>query len=412
MPPPSDRSLLYIDMAYTVKIVKERKLQEFFRGRHCGGYFKRIWGVHPLSDIGGGNGFSRISFHRFSPQQLVIEGVAESMPWTKALFPLNFIVSQLRLFALLIHLVRKHDISGIFATDPFYSGLLGLALKLVCRKPLIIWIVGDFDAIYQATGALAMPRLLRWRFVEKCVARLVLSNANLVVGAAKAGVPVALNNGARKDSVAVFTVFMIERFHYADPEGRKGSEGVFENLRIPKSQSYLLYVGRLLELKHPDDVVRAMRIAMDLDNSIIGIIAGDGPMREELEQLVTSFELSKRIIFLGYIDQETLSHLIPKCVTLSPLTGRALIECALGGSPIVAYDRDWQAIFIRDGVNGYIVDFRDHEAMGRKALQLLQDGELRRRFSAQIRKDALEFVDLDKLYAHERQVFEKLFAKL
>jgi glycosyltransferase involved in cell wall biosynthesis len=137
----------------------------------------------------------------------------------------------------------------------------------------------------------------------------------------------------------------------------------------------------------------------------MGIFAGDGYLRKELEGLVESWGLKNRIKFLGNIDQESLSQMIPQCIILSPLTGMAFIEAGLGGAPIVAYDRDWQAEFIKDNVNGFIVPFRDHNEIASKAHHLVQDQELRRRFSSEVLKTALNLADLDKVFKNQQDVY-------
>jgi glycosyltransferase involved in cell wall biosynthesis len=406
----SEKSLLYIDMAYTLEVIKAKKHQQFFEARHSGGYFRNIWAVHPLSDIASGNKSSKIKLLRFSPRQLVIEGVAEVMSWPRALLPLNFVISQLSLLLLLRRLIKRHDISAVVATGPLYSGLLGLCLKMVCRKPLSIFIYANADELYSATGALSMPRLFPWRFLEKLITRLVLSNADLVVGGNSNNLQHALNYCSKETASAVFpnSIYM-HKSHLIDPNSRFGGEEILSRLQVPLNRSYLLFVGRLLKLKHPEDAIKAMKFVVEKDPSVIGIIAGDGPMREELENLVYSLGLTENVIFIGHVDQEILSLIIPKCITLSPLSGMALIECGLGGSPVVAYNRDWQADFINDGINGFVVDFRDHEEMGRRALNILRDHDLRGYFSSKIRVDALAYSDLEKLQAHEHQVFEKMF---
>jgi glycosyltransferase involved in cell wall biosynthesis len=411
MPNPS-RNLLYIDTAYTVSVIRARKHQDFYHARHLGGYFKRVWGVHPLSDIAKGNETCQIKLTRISPRQLIIEGIAESMPWPRFLIPLNFLVSQSKLLFVLIRLIRKHSISAIVATDPYYVALLGLCLKLFCRKPLVVSIYGNYDDIYKETGTVAMPRLFRWRFLEKICERLIFFSANLVLGCNQDHVCFALSNGAREEDTKIFpTSVHMQKCHFVDPSLRTAWKKFFEQFEIPFGHTYLLYVGRLFQRKYPEDVVRAMKIAIDKDPSVIGLLAGDGPMRQELEQLVASFGLDQKIIFLGNIDQEALSQMLPQCIILSPLTGMALIEAGLAGAPIVAYDRDWQAEFIKDNVSGFIVPFRDYDEMGNKALQLVQDQGLRRRFSSEILKTALDLADLDKVFKNQQDIYEEMFEK-
>ena len=45
------RRLLYIDMAYTYEMIKAKKHYEFLESRHSGGYFEKVWGVHPIADV-------------------------------------------------------------------------------------------------------------------------------------------------------------------------------------------------------------------------------------------------------------------------------------------------------------------------------------------------------------------------
>ena len=406
------RNLMYIDMAYTVSAIKKRKHEDFFHARHLGGYFKNVWGVHPLSDVARGNESSKINFTRLSPRQLIIEGVAETMPWPRVLIPLNFLVSQFQLIRLLIRLIRKHDISVVHATDPYYGGVVGLCLKIFCGKPLVISVWGNYDDLYSENGLLAMPRLFRWRFLEKICERIIFFSANLVVGGNWDIVRFVLNNGARKhETVMLPTSIHMHKCHFTDPCRRVGWEKVFSKFDIPLNQSYLLCIGRVIFEKHADDALKAMKVAIDQDPSIIGIFAGEGSMRKELEDLAASWGLKDKIKFIGNVDQETISKLIPKCIVLSPLTGMALIEAGLGGASIVAYDRDWQSDFIVNGVNGFIVKYRDYKEMGKKALQLVQNHELRSKFSLEILETALAYSDLDKIFKNQQDAYEKMFAK-
>ena len=399
------RRLLYIDMAYLAETIREKKHEQFLEARHSGGYFERVWGVHPLSDISGGSS-KRTHFVRFSKRQLIVEGVARGTGLPRFLLPLDFLLSQARLLRLLVRVVRKHDISIVVATDPFYGGLLALAISRLARRPYAICIYANYDDLYQATGALAMPRLLRFRWLEKRVARLVLSRADLVIGGNRNNLEYGIANGARGATAVVPVSKLAGAAHLMPPSEREGAEEVFARHDIPRGRPLMLYLGRLLALKHPDDAVRAMAQVIGRHPEAIGLIAGNGPMQPQLEQLVASLGMAGKIRFLGHVDQSDLSRIIPHCVTLSPLTGQALIECALGGSPIVAYDRDWQPEFIEDGVNGYIVPFRDHEAMARRAIQILDNQDLAARLSAAARQQALHYADRDRIFALEQASYE------
>lgn len=407
---PRERRLLYIDMAYTVEMVRRRGHLQFFEMRHADGYFARVWGVHPIADIAGKAG-REIDIVQVTDRQTVIEGVAESLPLPRFLLPLNLLISQWKLLRRLRRLIREEDISLIFSTDAYYSGLFGLFLKRMTGRPQAVAVFANQDDLYAATGALAMPRLLPFRWLERMVARLVLSRADLVIAGNRNNLGFALANGARGPTAIIPVAKNMEEVHLRDPGDREPPNELFSALGISGGAPVMLTIGRLLPLKHPDEAVRAMAAVIRRHPQAAGLVAGEGPMQPELEALAASLGAGGRIHFLGQVDQATLSRIIPHCITLSPLTGMALIECGLGGSPLVAFDRDWQAEFVEDGHNGFVVPFLDHEAMAERALRLIEEPELRARMARASRDRALDFADRERINAVEHAAYDQLLAR-
>jgi glycosyltransferase involved in cell wall biosynthesis len=203
-------------------------------------------------------------------------------------------------------------------------------------------------------------------------------------------------------------VKFIGSHHYTDPAARVFPSDALKAWGVPLGRDYLLYVGRLMDVKCPSDVLEAMRLALQEVPHAVGLLAGDGPLRAELQTRITEYGLTGRVFLLGNVDQHTLAALTTFCIILSPLTGMALIETSLAGAPVVAYDRDWQPEFITDGENGYLVPFRDFRAMARQAVLLLRDPDLRRRMGIAARKKALEFADQERHLARECAALDKV----
>jgi len=88
------------------------------------------------------------------------------------------------------------------------------------------------------------------------------------------------------------------------------------------------------------------------------IIAGDGPLREELEALAESLGLSKRLFFIGY---QSEIPLIVSCYDVYLMTSLweglplSLIEALALGKPVVATDVGGNAEVVLDKENGFIV---------------------------------------------------------
>ncbi|QIL02428.1 glycosyltransferase family 4 protein [Sphingomonas sinipercae] len=196
---------MYIDMAYSLSELRARGHDQFFEARHSGDYFHKVVGLYPLADrVTAVEG--ALERHRFSDRQDIIEARSAALGWPKWLFPIDFLLTQRRLVGHVARLMRQERISLIVATDPLYSGLFGLWLRRRTGRPLVIWLVANYDLNFAATRSLAMPRLFPLRFIEKAVVRYVLRRADLVAGGSGTLRDYALEQGAEPARTEVFRV--------------------------------------------------------------------------------------------------------------------------------------------------------------------------------------------------------------
>jgi glycosyltransferase involved in cell wall biosynthesis len=139
------------------------------------------------------------------------------------------------------------------------------------------------------------------------------------------------------------------------------------------------------------------------------VYAGDGPMQAQLAKRARALGVEERVRFSGSQNQRALAQLNAQAaVVVSPLTGRALSESALGAAPIAAYDTDWQADLIETGVTGELVPFRDVDALSQAVVKLLGDRAYARAMGDAVRERALDMLHPQKLNAHERETYAKL----
>ena len=125
--------------------------------------------------------------------------------------------------------------------------------------------------------------------------------------------------------------------------------------------------------------------------------------------LAKSLGVFEDIIFCGNKDQEWIANIIPEAtVVLSPHTGRALTEVALGGAPIVAYDIDWQSEIIESGFTGELIGFGDSQAFANATIKLLNNRVYARELGSNVREKVLKMMDPFTLNEHERDQYNKL----
>ena len=117
------------------------------------------------------------------------------------------------------------------------------------------------------------------------------------------------------------------------------------------------------------------------------------------------------VVFAGNRDQAWLASLLAEAtVVVSPVTGRALVEAALAGAAIVAYDYEWQAEFLSSGENAVIVPYRDTAAMANAVVELVHDRNRARELGAKARALALNVVDPTVTREQKRRVYDVLLA--
>ena len=88
--------------------------------------------------------------------------------------------------------------------------------------------------------------------------------------------------------------------------GRR-DERLRRRLGVGAGGRMVLFVSRLAREKNVDVVLQALGDAND--PSLVLVIAGDGPQREELERLAVELRIAERVVFLGAVARDELPDL-------------------------------------------------------------------------------------------------------
>lgn len=117
------------------------------------------------------------------------------------------------------------------------------------------------------------------------------------------------------------------------------------------------------------------------------LLVGDGPARQEIENLIADLHLKSRVTITGYIPQDNVPELLaaidvavipyprlPKELWFSPLK---MYEYMAAGKAIVASKYGQIADVLQDGQTAILVEPGNEEEMTRCIIQLLEDDNLR-----------------------------------
>lgn len=412
-PSPKRPRMLTFDGTYSLGIIRARKLEHEITCRDLDGFFDHVWSVHPMvgaSPEDGTDSPDWFSVTEIADRHTMIEGSIAWSPRLASLPRTNFLLAQTRLLVRLDRLIRKERVCVVRAGEPFYLGLLGLILARLNDCPLVVRINANFDFFYADGKYLCYPRLYRWRSVEKAVSRFVLSRADLVAPGSQDNLRYAVANGAVPERTTIWAYGMwVDPLHFSlAPDDRPS---VRAELSLD-DRPFLILVSRLAAIKHPEDVVRALAVAQRWNPRLAAVLVGGGPMQQELEELARELGVAESLRIVGYRDQPWLAAALSSAdVVVSTVTGRALVEACLSGTPVVAYDIEWQSELIRPGETGVLVPYRDVEGMAAAVRDLLDRPEVAARLGRQAREFAAKTMDPKILRDRERADYERLLGR-
>ncbi len=171
-----------------------------------------------------------------------------------------------------------------------------------------------------------------------------------------------------------------------------------------------LFVGRLVQIKRVDVLLHAVAICVRNGDPIHLIIAGDGELRPELEQLAQDLGIERDVAFLGTReDVAVLAAAADVAVLSSDNEGTpvALIEASAAGTPSVATDVGG----VRDVVShesGIVVPAGDPESLAQGISALVRDTEMRQAMGEGAQKHVTARFSRDRLLRDTAAIYQEL----
>lgn len=143
-------------------------------------------------------------------------------------------------------------------------------------------------------------------------------------------------------------------------------------------------VGRLAEVKNQRSLVLAISLILkakpELAESLRVVLVGDGPMNNELRQLVETLSLKNSVWLPG--DRKDIPELLRLMdifvlPSLAEGISNTVLEAMATGLPVVATNVGGNPELIEEGYNGLLVDVDDPQQLAEAILTLVNDPVLR-----------------------------------
>lgn len=162
---------------------------------------------------------------------------------------------------------------------------------------------------------------------------------------------------------------------------------MFSSVVPTYSKRQIIAIGRFVEKKAPELLIKAFARVLKIHTDIILLFAGEGPLLNQCKELVKELNITSQVKFLGTINQEdSLKYLsesqifVQHSITASDGdmegTPVAILEASAAGLPVVSTLHAGIPDVIRNGETGYLVEEQDIDAMATKIIKLLSDSTL------------------------------------
>jgi len=173
----------------------------------------------------------------------------------------------------------------------------------------------------------------------------------------------------------------------------------------------LIFVGRLIPTKQPDQFVRVVAELSRQRPGIRAVVVGDGELMADLRRLAGALGAEQRLDFVG---KQASSETYLPAARVFMLPSRteglsiALAEAMMAGAVPVVADVGDLADLVKTGETGYLVPPNDHEAYVRSVALVLDDPDHWRRLSAAAVATARAHVSLESVTRRWAECLDRL----
>ena len=282
----------------------------------------------------------------------------------------------------------------------------GIGLKHVFRKPLFATIhsteIGrrngihfDYEKMIHETEAWLTYEA--WKVI--CCSDYMVSHVRWAFGLPP-DKQIMIPNGVNSDVYARIDKKNLTQFR---------SKFALPNERI------VLFVGRLVYEKGVHVLVNAIpKVLEKVDAKFV--IVGNGYMKEQLSGLVKSLGIAQKVLFTGFVDDETLRKL-QTCADVSVVPslfepfGIVALEAMAAGSPVVVSDTGGLGEIVDHDVDGVKVYTNNPDSLAWGITRVLTDERNAERLRNNAYKKILEKYNWDRIAHQTENIYSSVLSE-
>jgi N-acetyl-alpha-D-glucosaminyl L-malate synthase BshA len=310
----------------------------------------------------------------------------------------------------------------LFEFPPYETTLMGRLVDVVKYEKLDILHV--HYAIPHASAAVMAKQILKEQGIDIPVITTLHGTDITLIGKDKSIEPVvsyainhsdavtAVSESLKRDTLKYFhitnEISVIPNFIDLSRFNKQPKDH-FRKAITPLGEKLLIHVSNFRKVKRVEDVVKVFaKVREHIPAKML--LVGDGPERQNIEQLCRELEICDGLHFLG--KQESIEEILSVSdIFLLPSEtesfGLAALEAMACEVPVVSSNAGGIPEVNIDGVTGYLCSVGDIDTMAQKCISLLSDEGVLHTFKQQAKQQAHKF-HIDNIVPLYEALYEKV----
>lgn len=272
----------------------------------------------------------------------------------------------------LFYQILSYRVNMIQAGHPsffhYLEGIMVRVLSRLLRKPYILYTYGE-----EITQVLVGSR------IERTLMFWVLHGASKVITISDFSAKRLMEAGVKSENIEKICPGVDTNLFHPSVE----IENVIKKHNL-EGRKVVLTLGRLVERKGYDYVIKSLPTVLEKVPNLVYIIAGRGLYESRLRELVKELHLEDYVIFAGYVDESPAYYnacdvfiMANRKLDTDDTEGFGMVftEANACGKPVIGGKAGGTSDAVLDGYTGILVDGTDCAQISSALLDILTDKE-------------------------------------
>jgi glycosyltransferase involved in cell wall biosynthesis len=295
-----------------------------------------------------------------------------------------------------LQLSKKHDFYINWSIMANYAGFGALFFKLLKPKIPFLLTLQEGDPIDYIKKRVFFVYPIFKMIFKKANSIQAISNYLADFGKSMGfkGKPVVVPNGV---DIALFTKNI----------SQEEKQDIRKDLNLEENDVALITTSRLAIKNGVGDVIKALT---KLPANIKFVVLGEGYLEQELKNLAESLNVSKKVIFKGYVSHNEMPKFLKACdifirPSLSEGMGNSFLEAMAARLPVIATPVGGIVDFLFENKTGYFCKPENPESVAEAVQKIISDSD-KNQIIENAYKMVVEIYDWNKIALEMKGVFK------